>query len=266
MNDFIKSGEFIANLRKEKGMTQQELGNLIGVGDKTVSKWERGINVPDVIMIKKIASVFDIEIDEILNGEKTARIDPKFIKMYGNKKFRYALFSVIGVLFILFFGLLIYFCNNFDKFKVYRFKSDNANYELTGNIYQVSNKYKMVVDDFVVYDTSKYEKLKIDTYKLSIFINDVAVYTFTEGKTIDDDKRNIEYMTYSEIIEKIDKSDLVIQQFDDKRASAGYIELLLVAGKESFTEKFGFKNMLQERNNAFFYDNKNQNNQTLSKR
>lgn len=68
MNDFTKSGEFLADLRKSKGLTQSELGELIGAGDKTISKWERGINVPDVIMLNKLAKVLDISIHEILNG------------------------------------------------------------------------------------------------------------------------------------------------------------------------------------------------------
>lgn len=58
MSDFTKSGQFIAQLRSERGMTQDNLGKLIGSSDKTVSKWERGQNVPDVLTIKKIADYY----------------------------------------------------------------------------------------------------------------------------------------------------------------------------------------------------------------
>lgn len=248
MNDFIKSGEFIANLRKEKGLTQQEIGLLLGVGDKTVSKWERGINVPDVIMIKKLAELFGVGIEEILNGEKSAKMNPKIIKSYENKKIRYTFFTILGIFFILFFLLLIYFCNNYDKFKVYRFKSSAKEYELTGNIYQVSNKYKMVIDDFIVNDTSKYDKLKIDTYKVSIFLEGNLVYYYTENIT---DK---ELKTYSQIIDVINKSDLVIQRPKILDNGNGYLNLKIIVGEEQYTEIFEFKNMVQERNNAFFYD------------
>lgn len=248
MNDFIKSGEFIANLRKEKGLTQQELGTLLGVGDKTVSKWERGINVPDVIMIKKIADVFGVEIEEILNGEKSAKLNPKFIKSYENKKIRYTFFTIVGIFLILFFMLFIYFCNNFDKFKVYRFKSSDNEYELTGNIYQASNKYKMVIDDFIVNDTSKYDKLKIDSYKISIFLEGNLVYNYSENVT---DK---ELKNYSQIIDTINKSDLVIQRPKNLKNGNGCLNLKIIVGEKQYTEIFEFKNMMQERNNAFFYD------------
>lgn len=266
MNDFVKSGEFIAGLRKERGMTQQELASLVGIGDKTISKWERGINVPDVIMLKKIADIFDVDISEILNGERNAKISPKIVKMYENKTIRYTTFCCIGLFFVILFALLIYFCNNFDKFKVYRFKGSGENYELTGNIYQVSNKYKMVVDDFYVYDTSKYDKLKIDSYKLSIYLGNEVVYTISECKTMENEERTLEYFSYREIIDKINKSDLVIQRPQPNNRGKGHIELLIVSEEKNYTEKFEFNNMIQERNNAFFYDNKRKDNQIINKK
>lgn len=265
MNDFVKSGEFIAGLRKERGMTQQELASLVGIGDKTISKWERGINVPDVIMLKKIADIFDVDISEILNGERNAKISPKIVKMYENKIIRYATFCCIGLFFVILFALLTYFCNNFDKFKVYRFKGSGDNYELTGNIYQVSNKYKMVVDDFYVYDTSKYDKLKIDSYKLSIYLGNEVVYTISECKTMENEERRLEYFSYGEIVEKINTSDLVIQRPQPNNRGKGHIELLIVSEEKNYTEKFEFNNMIQERNNAFFYDNKKEVNQVINK-
>lgn len=256
MNDFVKSGEFIASLRKEKGMTQQELGSYVGVGDKTVSKWERGINVPDVIMIKKIAVIFEVDVEEILNGERNAKLSPKFIKMYENKTFRYSLFASLGIILILLFTFFIYFCNNFDKFKVYRFKSEASTYELTGNIYQVSNKYKMVIDDFIVSNTDKYDKLKIDLYKISIYLGDDIVYYYLEEKN----KNENVNISYERIIDIINRSDLIIQTPKSSHISDGYIELVIVVGEKTYTEKYEFKNMLQERNNAFFYDHEVENN------
>lgn len=46
--DQVKIGQFIAKCRKEKGMTQKELAEKLNVSDKSISKWERGINLPDV--------------------------------------------------------------------------------------------------------------------------------------------------------------------------------------------------------------------------
>ncbi len=66
----IDVGRFIATLRKEKGMTQKDLAEKLGVTDKAVSKWETGKCYPDIEIIEKISNLFNISINEILNGEK----------------------------------------------------------------------------------------------------------------------------------------------------------------------------------------------------
>lgn len=68
-----KIGEFIANKRKEKGLTQQELGDKLYVTDKAVSKWERGISFPDITILKKLAKVLDVDVEDILEGENKAK-------------------------------------------------------------------------------------------------------------------------------------------------------------------------------------------------
>lgn len=72
-----KIGKFICALRKEKGLTQQELGNILYVTDKAVSKWERGLSLPDITILKELAKTLDVDVSEILNGEKkkTPEID-----------------------------------------------------------------------------------------------------------------------------------------------------------------------------------------------
>lgn len=62
-------GEFIAQLRKEKGMTQRELAELLNVTDKTVSHWERGESSPDISALPILSDVFGITVDELLRGE-----------------------------------------------------------------------------------------------------------------------------------------------------------------------------------------------------
>lgn len=64
-----KIGQFIQKLRKEKGLTQQELGNLLYVTDKAVSKWERGLSLPDITILSKLAETLEVTVEDILNGE-----------------------------------------------------------------------------------------------------------------------------------------------------------------------------------------------------
>lgn len=68
--DNKKIGEFIATIRKEKNMTQKDLGDQLFVSDKTVSKWERGLSIPNVVLLIPIAEVLGISVTELLRGEK----------------------------------------------------------------------------------------------------------------------------------------------------------------------------------------------------
>ena len=68
--DTIKIGKFIAELRKEKSLTQKELAENLGVSDKTVSKWERGINLPDPTLYFPLCNTLDISINELFAGER----------------------------------------------------------------------------------------------------------------------------------------------------------------------------------------------------
>lgn len=59
-------GNIITKLRKENGMTQPELAKKIGVSDKAISKWERDLSLPDVNTISKLAEIFHISVDELM--------------------------------------------------------------------------------------------------------------------------------------------------------------------------------------------------------
>ena len=62
----MKLGEKIAQLRKDKNMTQSELAEKMCITDKAVSKWERSLSSPDIRTIKKLAEVFDVSIEELM--------------------------------------------------------------------------------------------------------------------------------------------------------------------------------------------------------
>ena len=73
--DQIKIGKFIAELRKEKNMTQQQLGDKIGVSYKAISKWENGRGLPELSTLKPLSEELGISINELLSGEKIAKED-----------------------------------------------------------------------------------------------------------------------------------------------------------------------------------------------
>lgn len=68
--DQKKIGSFLKELRKEKGITQEQLAEALNVSSRTVSRWETGSNMPDISILVDIANYYDISIPEIINGER----------------------------------------------------------------------------------------------------------------------------------------------------------------------------------------------------
>ena len=67
--DNEKFGTFLVQLRKQKGFTQKELAQKLFVSDKAVSKWERGLSMPDIALLSPLAKLFDVTITELLSGQ-----------------------------------------------------------------------------------------------------------------------------------------------------------------------------------------------------
>lgn len=67
--DLSKTGKLISFLRKEKGFTQKELAEKIGICSKTVSKWETGNGFPDISLLCKLAEIFTVDIGKLIEGE-----------------------------------------------------------------------------------------------------------------------------------------------------------------------------------------------------
>ena len=68
--DLIKIGKFIANCRKEKKLTQEQLAEKLFITDRAVSKWERGLSLPDADKMLDLCNLLEINVNELLNGEK----------------------------------------------------------------------------------------------------------------------------------------------------------------------------------------------------
>lgn len=66
----IKIGKFILNCRKEKGLTQEQLAEKLGVTSKSISRWENGNTMPDYSLLKDLCNELDINVNELLSGEK----------------------------------------------------------------------------------------------------------------------------------------------------------------------------------------------------
>lgn len=92
--DCGKIGNIIRELRLEKGMTQKQLADQMVLSDKTVSKWERGLGMPDVSLLSDLAGLLGIKIEQLLSGS----LSPNDIVGGNMKKTKYFVCSVCGSL------------------------------------------------------------------------------------------------------------------------------------------------------------------------
>lgn len=124
--DQVKIGKFIAELRRREGLTQEALGERIGVTNKTISRWENGNYMPDIEMLQLLARELKVSINELLAGEKLSdkdfmqKADENIIAMpkasmfsfeerkaYFKKKWRKEHISLFVILFIIFIVAII---------------------------------------------------------------------------------------------------------------------------------------------------------------
>ena len=108
-----KIGKFIAECRKNKNMTQQDLAEKLGVSDRTIGNWENGRNMPDLSLFKPLCSELDISLNDLMSGEVVnnkeyqEKLEENIINTidYTNKKLENKN-NFIGLIFIV-FGVLI---------------------------------------------------------------------------------------------------------------------------------------------------------------
>ena len=124
-----KIGKFIAELRKEKNLTQEELATKLGITKNAVSKWERGLSMMDVSLFKPVCEILGISIVELLNGEKikdddinnktedtiknTIEYSNKKIKVNRIKNIICTLLVIIALCIGLFFGYQLLLLNKY---------------------------------------------------------------------------------------------------------------------------------------------------------
>lgn len=75
--DQQKTGRFLKTLRSEKSVTQAELAETLGVSNRSVSRWENGTTMPDFDLIIELAKYYDVEVGEILDGERKEQMNSK---------------------------------------------------------------------------------------------------------------------------------------------------------------------------------------------
>lgn len=114
-NEYIT--KMITEIRKKNNLTQKELADVLGVTPQAVSKWERGLNLPDIELLNTICQKYNYDINKALNNRNTS------------KKY----WLIIGILIVFLLGVFIYYQIN-DSFKHYVINTSCSDFKVYGSI------------------------------------------------------------------------------------------------------------------------------------
>lgn len=162
----------IYNIRKKRDITQKELADLIGVSDRTISKWENGSTVPDLETIKKLCNELGISPDSIVKSEKNYKDRLQDFKRMVGKFINYILKNIFLISFIVVFILLLaYFINNYNTIRIY-----NLTYESKNITFKDGYFFKTKVLNIITINNIKLEKINYEPTSTKI-----ELYTYLNG-------------------------------------------------------------------------------------
>lgn len=162
----------IYNIRKERDITQKELADLIGVSDRTISKWENGSTVPDLETIKKLCNELGISPDSIVKSEKNYKDRLQDFKRMVGKFLNYILKNIFLIGFIVVFILLLaYFINNYNTIRIY-----NLTYESKNITFKDGYFFKTKVLNIITINNINLEKINYEPTSTKI-----ELYTYLNG-------------------------------------------------------------------------------------
>ena len=275
-----KIGIFIAKLRKEKGMTQQELADKLGVTDKAISKWENGRCLMDIQLLQPLADCLDVSVIELLNGKKIENDNNEYTKEFIdktleianiklNEKIKKIIFFIILAITLLLLTILSIFCYKFIAAEhIYKnnYISFDDNYykrvseidiiedieEITINTINIENYLSLDINNSKIKIRDDFEGMeKIKSGNRVSFKNDNASFSISvyEG-----------YSDYTFLINEFKKEEII--DYNILGNSLNFKGTIRTKDKEKILKKHQIKNDLDFlkhiNNNALDYYYKNE--------
>lgn len=195
--DCKKIGKYIKIKRMRVGLTQDELGDKLGVTGKAVSKWECGVALPDVSLFNDLANILQIEVSELLTGEDGIKKEID----YKNRRLMYRLGMIIFILIVLvvFFGL--FFINNYNKVHVYDLVSAHSDFYIEGKLITIGTESYLSISDVKFVDNKYNTYAIVKNFNYSLIASDKVIYN---SKEIDDEEQLNYYIRNINIFSKFE--------------------------------------------------------------
>lgn len=215
-----KISKLIKKIRKENNLTQEEFAKNLGVTYQAVSKWERGLSIPDISILKEISNTYNIDINDLLNGK--------------NKKKKNKLIVVLVLIIVLCLITIILIYNRNDSFEFKKISSKCSAFEITGVAAYNKNKASLSITsinfcgekDDKVYDSlscTLYEENKNSKRK-------IADCNKAKNKTLENYLKNIEI--------DVDNYKSICNDFNDANM---YLEIEIKEGSKEHIHKVPLK-------------------------
>lgn len=171
--DQVKIGKLIAQLRKNKGLTQRELGEMVGVGFRAVSKWENGLTCPDISIINELSEILGISADELLKGEVSKSLhteQPEQKKKLNLKN----LFYIIPIFLVIALSITLVIVDK-NKTEVYKLiPLDSKEYYIEGETIFNGSKVLLNINK-LGFTNIKFYSIIIKNYQYELFLNDTLL-------------------------------------------------------------------------------------------
>lgn len=189
--DNIKIGQFIKLMRVEKQMTQQQLADKLQVTNKAVSKWERGLNFPDITILEKLADELGISVAELLHGEKTDKAEKEIpivntmhyadMKVKQERKSNYLWMKIILIMIIIGYAFMLF---------ITQFIYTNTNSNTTTNQVMINDIF---ADDYLEM-LSTFEGMYVgDNVSISHLFDELPLADIAHLYHIEENKLNVDY-------------------------------------------------------------------------
>ena len=233
-----KISKFIYELRKEKGLSQYQLADMIPISRQAVSKWERGKTIPDSSTLIRLSEIFDVSINELLKGERLENnsikelesttlsiVDEHNKKKEEMKKIVKAFLISIIVLLFIFFGY--YYINTINAIKVYSISGKSEKFDLSEGIFITTKQKSYMKLGKIIINSDD----KINNIKVYYQDNNVKKLIF-EDKEIDKTIRN--RYGYEEYFKQTDISKIIKNSFIEITYNNSQTEIIKLSYERDF--------------------------------
>lgn len=227
--DYQKTGNLIASLRKEKNLTQKQLADQLGITDRAVSKWERGLGSPDISLLDDLSRILDISILEILKGRRLDKAEivnnESIIESmnYSKENFKHVLkkyFNIVSILIVTLISLILIIYN--IKSVYYLNKTYHSDFHNDSEIHlfaEIENNIEKIKNNQGTYNDEDYQQILAFINKLENNLKEQNnLYYFTKKdykyKEIYDFYNNHQNYIYLETSDHIQSIYEIVHKYD----------------------------------------------------